>query len=78
MSYPKAQCASQKEDHMETLVHCRKCGEDANRADYEAARRCCPHCGEPSSPVARGLDALTALRERMELELAWRPVPGHA
>jgi len=28
--------------------------------------------------MARGLDALAALRERMELELAWRPVPGHA
>jgi len=28
--------------------------------------------------VARGWDALALLRERMELELAWRPVTGHA
>jgi hypothetical protein len=28
--------------------------------------------------MARGLDALALLRERMELELAWRPVVGHA
>ena len=78
MSYPCAQSASQKEDRMETLVHCRNCGEDTNRADFEAARGCCPHCGETAGPVARGLDALAALRARMELELAWRPVPGHA
>jgi ribosomal protein L37E len=63
---------------METLVHCRTCGEDSNRADWEAARRCCAHCGEAASPMARGLDALAALRERLELELAWRPVNSHA
>jgi len=28
--------------------------------------------------MARGLDALASLRERMELELAWRPMAGHA
>ncbi len=78
MSYPKAQTASQKEALMETLVHCRSCGEDSNRADWEAARSCCAHCGAPAGAVARGLDALAALRERMELELAWRPVPSHA
>ena len=63
---------------METLVHCRSCGEDSNRADWEAARRCCVHCGEASGTMARGREALMALRERMELELAWRPVAGHA
>ena len=78
MSYPKPQTASQKEERMETMVHCRSCGEDTNRADWEAVRRCCPHCGEPTGAMARGLDALVALRERMELELAWRPVAGHA
>ena len=36
------------------------------------------HCGEPTGAMARGLDALASLRERMELELAWRPVAGHA
>ena len=78
MSYPNPQTASQKEARMETLVHCRNCGEDTNRADWEAARRCCVHCGESAGAVARGLDALAALRERLELELAWRPVAGHA
>ena len=78
MSYPLDQSARQKEEIMETIVHCRSCGEDTNRADWEAARRCCVHCGEASGAVARGLDALAALRERMELELAWRPVAGHA
>jgi len=78
MSYPRPQNATQKEEGMETLVHCRNCGEDTNRADWEAARRCCVHCGEAAGAVARGLDALAALRERMELELAWRPVAGHA
>ena len=78
MSYPLPQTASQKEERMETLVHCRNCGEDANRADWEAARWCCTHCGETVGTMSRGLEALAALRERMELELAWRPVPGHA
>ena len=78
MSYPSEQTASQKEERMETIIHCRICGEDTNRPDWEAARRCCVHCGEATGAVARGLDALAALRERMELELAWRPVPGHA
>lgn len=78
MSYPWRQTASQKEEGMETLVHCRNCGEDTNRADWEAARRCCAHCGETAGAVARGLDALATLRERLELELAWRPVTGHA
>ena len=50
---------------METIVHCRNCGEDTNRADWEAARRCCAHCGEATGAVARGLDALVALRERL-------------
>jgi len=63
---------------METIVHCRNCGEDTNRADWEAARCCCTHCGESAGAVARGLDALASLRQRMELELAWRPVAGHA
>jgi len=63
---------------METLVHCRHCGEDTNRPDWEAARRACVHCGEATGTMARSLDALAALRERMELELAWRPVAGHA
>ena len=63
---------------METLVHCRNCGEDSNRADWEAARQCCVHCGEAPGAMARGLDALATLRARMELELAWRPVVGHA
>ena len=62
---------------METLVHCRNCGEDTNRADWEAARRSCAHCGEPVGTLSRGLEALAALRDRMELELAWRPVVGH-
>jgi len=78
MSYPQGQTASQKEEGMETIVHCRSCGEDTNRADWEAARCCCAHCGESAGAVARGLDALASLRQRMELELAWRPVPGHA
>ena len=78
MSYPVPQTASQKEEGMETIVHCRSCGEDTNRPDWEAARRCCAHCGEPIGPVARGWEALANLRERMELELAWRPVAGHA
>jgi len=78
MSYPTHQTASQKEECMETIVHCRSCGEDTNRADWEAARKCCAHCGESTGVVARGWDALALLRERMELELAWRPVTGHA
>ena len=78
MSYPTDQTASQKEECMETIVHCRSCGEDTNRADWEAARKCCAHCGESTGVVARGWDALALLRERMELELAWRPVTGHA
>ena len=78
MSYPLPQTASQKEEDMETIIHCRSCGEDTNRADWEATRRCCAHCGEAAGAVARGLDALASLRERMELELAWRPVAGHA
>lgn len=63
---------------METIVHCRTCGEDSNRPDWEAARQCCAHCGAAPGAMARGLDALANLRERLELELAWRPVPGHA
>ena len=63
---------------METLVHCRSCGEDTNRPDWEAARGCCAHCGESSGAVHRGLGALAALRERLELELAWRPEGSHA
>ncbi|NBR46385.1 MAG: hypothetical protein EBT68_04630 [Verrucomicrobia bacterium] len=63
---------------METLVHCRSCGEDTNRPDWEAARGCCAHCGEPSGAVLRGWGALAALRERLELELAWRPEGSHA
>ena len=63
---------------METLIHCRSCGEDTNRADYEAARGRCVHCGESAGAVARGQDTLGALRERLELELAWRPVAVHA
>ncbi len=63
---------------METIIHCRNCGEDANRADWEAAQGCCTHCGEPSGTIARGRDALAALRERLELELVWRPVTRHA
>jgi ribosomal protein L37E len=78
MSYPTIQTASQKEECMETIVHCRSCGEDTNRADWEAARKCCANCGESTGVVARGWDALALLRERMELELAWRPVTGHA
>jgi len=78
MSYPWRQSARQKEARMETLVHCRNCGEDSNRADWEAARQCCVHCGEAPGAMARGLDALATLRARMELELAWRPVVGHA
>ena len=78
MSYPIPQTASQKEERMETIVHCRNCGEDTNRADWEAARKCCAHCGESTGVAARGWDALALLRERMELELAWRPVGSHA
>ena len=65
--------------HMETLMHCRSCGEDSNRADWEAARACCAHCGETSGgTISRGLEALVALRRRLELELVWRPVTSHA
>ena len=78
MSYHVGHPARKKEVRMETLVHCRHCGEDSNRADWEAERRCCMHCGEPAGTMARGLEALAALRERMELELVWRPVHGHA
>jgi len=63
---------------METWVHCRRCGEDTNRADWEAGRGCCAHCGEATGAMGRGLEALTALRERLELELVWRPGVGHA
>lgn len=63
---------------METLIHCRNCGEDSNQADWEAARRCCTHCGEATGSLARGLEALAWLRSRMELELAWRPEGSHA
>jgi ribosomal protein L37E len=64
---------------METIMQCRSCGEDANRADWEAARDCCPHCGEPSKRVVRsGLESLSFIRQRLELELVWRPAVGHA
>ena len=44
---------------METLVQCRSCGEDNNRADWEAAGSCCAHCGETTGgTIGRGLDAL--------------------
>jgi hypothetical protein len=64
---------------METLMHCRSCGEDTNRADWEAAGACCAHCGENTGgTISRGMDALASLRRRLELELVWRPVTGHA
>jgi hypothetical protein len=64
---------------METLMHCRSCGEDTNRADWEAAGACCTHCGEiTGGTISRGLDALASLRRRLELELVLRPVTSHA
>jgi hypothetical protein len=64
---------------METLVQCRSCGEDTNRADWEAAGSACAHCGEiTGGTIHRGLDALASLRRRLELELVWRPVTNHA
>ena len=64
---------------METLLHCHHCGEDTNRADWEAAHECCAHCGEATGGMlSRGLGRLAALRTRLELELAWRPVNSHA
>jgi hypothetical protein len=64
---------------METLVQCKSCGEDSNRPDWEAAGACCAHCGETTArTISRGLDALVALRRRLELELVWRPVASHA
>jgi len=64
---------------METIVQCKSCGEDSNRADWEAAGACCAHCGETTGgTISRGLDALVALRRRLELELVLRPVTSHA
>ena len=63
---------------MESLIQCRACGEDTNRADWEAARACCAHCGENTGgTLSRGLDALASLRHRLELELVWRPELSH-
>lgn len=39
---------------METLVQCRSCGEDTNRADWEAVGSCCAHCGENGEALAGG------------------------
>ena len=56
---------------MESLIQCRACGEDTNRADWEAARSCCAHCGENTGgTLIRGLDALASLRHRLELTLS--------
>ncbi|MCX6934960.1 MAG: hypothetical protein NTZ01_01995 [Verrucomicrobia bacterium] len=64
---------------METLMHCRSCGEDTNLADWEATGARCCHCGETTEGnLRRGLDALASLRRRLELELVWRPVTSHA
>ena len=64
---------------METLVQCRSCGEDTNRADWEATGSRCAHCGENTGgSFSRGLDALASMRRRLELELVWRPVASHA
>jgi len=64
---------------METIMQCKACGEDTNRADWEAARKCCAHCGEPTEDiVSRGWGRLASLRSRLELELVWRPVAHHA
>lgn len=68
-----------RRSQMETLMHCRSCGEDTNRADWEAAGACCTHCGEiTGGTISRGLDALASLRRRLELELVLRPVTSHA
>lgn len=64
---------------METLVQCRSCGEDTNRADWEATGACCAHCGEKTGGTfSRGREALASLRRRLELELVWRPGTSHA
>jgi hypothetical protein len=64
---------------METLVQCESCGEDSNRADWEAAGGDCVHCGETAVRNSVGrLGPLSALRRRLELELVWRPVASHA
>ncbi|NCY21419.1 hypothetical protein EBX31_05625 [bacterium] len=64
---------------METLVQCESCGEDSNRADWEAAGGDCVHCGETAiGNAGQRISALTALRRRLELELVWRPVVSHA
>jgi len=64
---------------METIIQCRNCGEDTNRADWEASHANCIHCGEATEGVIRrGLGSLAALRTRLELELVWRPVSTHA
>lgn len=64
---------------METIVQCRACGEDANRADWEASRGCCAHCGEPADHRFRyGWERLASLRSRLELEQIWRPGVCHA
>jgi len=64
---------------METIMQCRSCGEDTNRADWEAARECCAHCGEPTERVwSRGWQQLASLRSRLELELVWKPELRHA
>jgi ribosomal protein L37E len=64
---------------METIMQCRACGEDTNRADWEAAQECCAHCGEATEGIVRrGLGRLSSLRQRLELELVWRPVARHA
>ena len=64
---------------METLMHCRSCGEDTNRADWEASGACCGHCGESTEGnLRRGLEALASLRRRLELDLVWRPGTSHA
>ncbi|NCW27647.1 MAG: hypothetical protein EBV83_05035 [Verrucomicrobia bacterium] len=64
---------------METIMQCKACGEDNNRADWEAARECCAHCGEPAEkPLNRGWGRLASLRSRLELDLLWRPEVRHA
>ena len=64
---------------METIMQCRTCGEDTNRADWEAARECCAHCGEPMENYAiRGWGRLASLRSRLELDLVWKQGVQHA
>jgi len=76
---PSGPDCKKKGETMETIMQCRACGEDTNRADWEAAQECCAHCGEATEGIVwRGLGRLSSLRQRLELELVWRPVARHA